>query len=61
MYKVKATGPNGPVSFACGTDEQAFDRVLQLLRFGLEDVGVVDPAGKVSTAEQFRRKYFEAE
>jgi hypothetical protein len=55
MYKVKATDHRGaPVTYACGTPDQAYEKVLELTgqRFGA--VRVVDPAGKEYTGAAFK-------
>ena len=58
MYKVKATRNGSPFAFACGTPEQAMDKVLELLGQGLKDVRVIDPAGSETAANEFKRKFF---
>lgn len=58
MYKVKATASTGPVTFGCGTPEQAMEKVVELIARGLGDVRVIDPAGKETTADDFKRKFF---
>lgn len=55
MYTVKASSHTGPVSFACGTPEQALDRVFELTSRGFKDIAVTDPSGKVWTAAAFER------
>lgn len=59
MYKVKAIARNGPIIFACGTIEQAFGKVLELIARGLHQIRVVDPAGGELAAEEFKRRFFD--
>jgi len=55
LYKVKAKDPRGRlVIFACGTPDQAFEKVVQLAAQGFGDVSVTDPAGKDRPAEAFK-------
>lgn len=56
MYKVTGTDPTGrTLSFACGTDEQALDKVRELERRGFRDISVADPKGQQKTAAAFER------
>lgn len=55
MYKVAATDHRGAVvTFACGTPDQALDKVLELVSRGFEKVRVVDPAGKERSGTAFK-------
>lgn len=53
MYIVKATNHAGPVSFACGTADQALDKSDELSARGFKDVTIKDPKGKEWTAAAF--------
>ncbi len=53
MYIVKATSHAGPVSFACGTLDQALDRLADLSSRGFQEVSVKDPKGKEWSAAAF--------
>lgn len=54
MYKIKAKDHRGEaVTFACGTPDQAFDKVLQLTAQGYQDLRVIDPSGKERTGTAF--------
>jgi hypothetical protein len=55
MYKVKATDHRGAlVTYACGTLNQAYEKVLELTGQRFVAVRVVDPAGKEHTGAAFK-------
>ena len=55
MYKISATDPRGKTStYACGTPDQAYEKIVQLASQGFRDVSVTDPAGKERPAETFK-------
>jgi hypothetical protein len=43
------------MTFACGTAEQALERVQELTGRQFRDIVVIDPSGKEAGAEQFAR------
>lgn len=56
MYKVTGTDPTGRVlTFACGTDLQALDRVRELMARGFRDISVADPRGQQTGGAAFER------
>jgi hypothetical protein len=62
MYKVKAKDTRGrTVTFACGTPDQAYEKILQLTGQGLAEVRVIDVAGKEWTGAAFKAMLLNAE
>lgn len=56
MYTVRASDHGGrAVSFACGTAEQALDRMIELTSRGFDQVRLTDPKGKEWTLRDFER------
>ena len=55
MFIVRGMSPTGPVSFACGTGEQALKKLLELLGRSFQDITVTDPKGRCKTADEFLR------
>ncbi|MBM0206516.1 hypothetical protein JNW90_28570 [Micromonospora sp. STR1s_5] len=45
----------GSTSFACGTAEQAIEKLRELIARGFQDVTVTDPNGRKWTADEFQR------
>lgn len=59
MFIVRGTSQLGPSSYACGTSEQALERVLDLLGRGFQGVSVADPKGRTWTGDEFQRVFNE--
>ncbi len=60
MYKIRATDHRGAaVTFACGTADQAFERVLDLVGRGFTEIRITDPGTKEWSAADFRRQFDE--
>ena len=57
MFIVRGVSEIGPASFACGTTEQALERVLDLLGRLFQNISVADPKGRVWTADDFQRAF----
>ena len=55
MFIVKGTSNAGSSSFACGTADQALEKVRELVGRGLQDITVTDPKGRRWTADEFQR------
>lgn len=56
LYKVTGTDPTGrAVTFACGTDLQALDKVRELMGRGFRDILVADPKGQQTSGAAFER------
>jgi hypothetical protein len=55
MFIVRGTCKAGFRSYACGTADQAYEKVTQLLGRGFENITVTDPSGRCRTAEEFLR------
>ncbi|BCM82202.1 hypothetical protein NS228_04365 [Methylobacterium indicum] len=54
MYKVTGTDPTGrALTFACGTDLQALDKVRELMGRGFRDISVADPKGRRTSGTAF--------
>ena len=54
MYKVTGTDPTGrALTFACGTDLQALDKVRELMGRGFRDISVSDPTGQKISGTAF--------
>ncbi len=50
------TDPTGrAMTFACGTDEQALERTLELERRGFREVAIIDRSGREHSAAAFER------
>jgi hypothetical protein len=49
----------GPASFACGTAEQALERVLELRGRLYQKISVTDPKGRTRTADEFQLAFNE--
>jgi hypothetical protein len=57
MFIVRGKSEIGSASFACGTTEQALDKVLELLGRRFQDISVTDPNGRRFTADEFQRAF----
>lgn len=56
VFTVKGIDPKGRVkTFACGTDEQAMEKVWELQRRAFREIVTVDHAGKEMRAAAFER------
>ncbi len=56
LYKVTGTDPTGrALTFACGTDLQALDKVRELMARGFRDISVADPKGQRTNGTAFER------
>jgi hypothetical protein len=53
VYIVKAADHRGPVTYACGTPDQALNRANELVGRGCKHVVIKDPKGKEWTAAAF--------
>lgn len=54
LYKVIGTDPTGrALTFACGTDLQALDKVRELMTRGFRDISVSDPKGRQTSGAAF--------
>jgi hypothetical protein len=57
MYTVRANDPSGrPMTFACGTADQALDKAQELTSRGFSEVFVTAPSGQVWSAAAFARR-----
>ncbi len=57
MFVVRGMSQIGSASFACGTTEQALDKVLELLGRRFQELSVTDPKGRTWTADEFQRAF----
>jgi hypothetical protein len=55
VFIVRGASEKSSVSIACGTAEQALEKLLDLLRRGFQDLTVTDPKGREWTADDFQR------
>jgi hypothetical protein len=59
MFIVRGVSEIGTASFACGTTEQALERVLDLLGRLFQNISVTDSKGRTWTADEFQRVFDE--
>jgi hypothetical protein len=55
MFIVRGMTKTGSVSCACGTAEQALEKLLELIGRRLQEITVTDPKGRCMTADEFLR------
>jgi len=55
MFIVRSVSQTGVVSIACGTAEQALEKMRELLGRGFQNVTVTDPKGRRWNADEFQR------
>ena len=57
MFVVRGISADRPSSFACGTTEQALEKVLELIGRGFQDISVTNSKGRKFTADEFQRAF----
>jgi hypothetical protein len=57
MFIVKGTSNAGSSSFACGTADQALEKVRELVGRGFQSITVTDPKGRCRTGDEFQRGF----